>query len=146
MTFSSYILSQNFKKIAELGDRLGEVEQLIDWEQFRPIIAGIYYDCEILHPGMPMFHMQLHHVLTTRHQPVIQKTASVSLSNAHKDGVAEGTATVTYDRCSPPLGRFGTNAPLHVVNLFSSDIPVFLSNWIIFQISLFELNFRKKIW
>ena len=44
MTFSSFFLSQNYQKVAALGNRLGEIEKMIDWEKFRPIIADIYRD------------------------------------------------------------------------------------------------------
>lgn len=44
MTLTAFFLSQQYQKLAELGDRLGEVEMIIDWEAFRPIIAEIYQD------------------------------------------------------------------------------------------------------
>ena len=37
-----YRNSQEHECIAELGNRLGEVEKLIDWEEFRPIIRELY--------------------------------------------------------------------------------------------------------
>ena len=44
MTFNSFFLSQNYLKVAALGNRLGEIEKMIGWEKFRPIIADIYRD------------------------------------------------------------------------------------------------------
>jgi IS5 family transposase len=41
-SFSSYLFRKTYKKIHELGDRLAKIEPLIDWEAFRPIIAGLY--------------------------------------------------------------------------------------------------------
>ena len=36
MTLNTFFLSQHYQKISELGDRVGEIEKLIDWEKFRP--------------------------------------------------------------------------------------------------------------
>jgi IS5 family transposase len=52
MTLTAYFLSQQYEKLAELGDRLGEVEKLIEWEKFRPLIRDIYHD-DSLHGGRP---------------------------------------------------------------------------------------------
>lgn len=52
MSFTSYFLNQQYEKLAKLGDRLGEVEKLIDWEKFRPIISEVYQD-DSLHGGRP---------------------------------------------------------------------------------------------
>jgi IS5 family transposase len=41
-SFKSYLFRQAYKDVEKLGDRLAEVEPLIDWEAFRPIIAGLY--------------------------------------------------------------------------------------------------------
>jgi len=41
-SFSSYLFRKTYKKIHKLGDRLARIEPLIDWEAFRPIIAGLY--------------------------------------------------------------------------------------------------------
>ena len=48
MSLSSYFLSQNYEKVADLGDRLGDVEKIILWEKFRPIIADVYYDDSVI--------------------------------------------------------------------------------------------------
>lgn len=39
-----FSLRQAHKRVERLGDRLIEVEKLVDWEQFRPIIAKLYAD------------------------------------------------------------------------------------------------------
>ena len=39
-TFTNFAIKGEYERIAELGDRLGEVEKTIDWEKFRPIIKG----------------------------------------------------------------------------------------------------------
>ena len=41
-TFTNFAIKNEYEHIAELGDRLGEVERMIDWEQFRPIIKDLY--------------------------------------------------------------------------------------------------------
>jgi hypothetical protein len=52
MTFTAYFLSQQYENLAELGDRLGEIEKMIDWEVFRPILSEIYQD-DPLYGGRP---------------------------------------------------------------------------------------------
>jgi len=41
-SFKSYLFRQAYKEVERLGDRLAEVEPLIDWENFRPIIQGLF--------------------------------------------------------------------------------------------------------
>jgi transposase, IS5 family len=41
-SFSDYILDKEYARLEELGDKLAEIDHLIDWEAFRPIIAGMY--------------------------------------------------------------------------------------------------------
>jgi IS5 family transposase len=41
-SLEAYFFHQQYKKILKLGDRLAEVEPLIDWEAFRPVIQPIY--------------------------------------------------------------------------------------------------------
>ncbi len=41
-SFRSHMLRIAYKKVQKLGDRLARVEGLIDWEAFRPILAGLY--------------------------------------------------------------------------------------------------------
>ena len=41
-SFRSYLLRDLYKDVEKLGDRLAEVEPLIDWEAFTPIIQRLY--------------------------------------------------------------------------------------------------------
>ena len=41
-SFKSFLFRQAYKEVEKLGDKLAQVEPLIDWEAFRPIIAGLY--------------------------------------------------------------------------------------------------------
>ena len=41
-SFRSYLQRDLYKAIEKLGDRLAEVEPLINWETFRPIVVGLY--------------------------------------------------------------------------------------------------------
>jgi len=41
-SFRSYLQRDLYKAVEKLGDRLAEVEPLIDWETFKPIVAGLY--------------------------------------------------------------------------------------------------------
>jgi len=40
--FINFAIKTEYERIADLGDKLGEVEKLIDWEQFRPIMGKLY--------------------------------------------------------------------------------------------------------
>jgi len=40
--FNKYILQQEYRKLAKLGDRLAKADQLLNWEAFRPIIRDLY--------------------------------------------------------------------------------------------------------
>ncbi len=42
VSFESYILKQQYQKVAALGDRLQRVDELINWQPFRKIVSGIY--------------------------------------------------------------------------------------------------------
>lgn len=42
--FEDYFLRQHYATVAGLGDKLGEISGLIDWERFRPIISEMYQD------------------------------------------------------------------------------------------------------
>jgi len=35
-------LNEAYKRVAQLGDKLAEIESLLDWEAFRPIVAELY--------------------------------------------------------------------------------------------------------
>jgi hypothetical protein len=38
-TFTNFAIRHEYASLAALGDRLGEVSSLIDWEAFRPLLA-----------------------------------------------------------------------------------------------------------
>ena len=42
--FGDYFLRQHYGMVAELGDKLGEISGLIDWEKFRPVLGNMYRD------------------------------------------------------------------------------------------------------
>ena len=42
--FGDYFLKEEYSKIAGLGNKLGEIRDIIDWKQFRPIISDMYHD------------------------------------------------------------------------------------------------------
>lgn len=42
MESNKYILQQEYRKLAELGDRLAKADQQIDWEAFRPLVKSLY--------------------------------------------------------------------------------------------------------
>ena len=41
-SLAAYFFHQQYKKILKLGDKLAEVEPLIDWDAFRPVIQPIF--------------------------------------------------------------------------------------------------------
>lgn len=41
-SFESYFLNKQYARVQELGDRLAEIDPLIDWEIFRPIVRDMY--------------------------------------------------------------------------------------------------------
>ena len=41
-SFEKYFLEKNYARVEELGDKLAEIDPLIDWEVFRPIIREMY--------------------------------------------------------------------------------------------------------
>ena len=44
MSFNQFILREQYRKVQGLGDRLDLMKGQIDWEAFRPIVAGVYRD------------------------------------------------------------------------------------------------------
>ena len=40
--FETYLLRNEYRKLAQLGDKLAKADQQVDWEVFRPIIKGLY--------------------------------------------------------------------------------------------------------
>ena len=43
-SFKAYILREAYKKIQKQGDKLAQIEPLIDWNAFRPIIKAMYHN------------------------------------------------------------------------------------------------------
>jgi len=41
-SFEKYILKQQYKNVAALGDKLSRVDELINWVPFKKIVSGIY--------------------------------------------------------------------------------------------------------
>jgi IS5 family transposase len=41
-TLVEFGLQEAYKQVGKLGDRLGEIEAMIDWVSFRPILSGMY--------------------------------------------------------------------------------------------------------
>ncbi|GAB4315519.1 MAG: hypothetical protein Kow0019_15690 [Methanobacteriaceae archaeon] len=41
-SFEKYFMNKQYARVKELGDKLAEIDPLIDWECFRPIVAGMY--------------------------------------------------------------------------------------------------------
>lgn len=48
MSFNEFVLREEYKRIKEHGDRLGEIDKKIEWERFRGIIKSIYKDNKIV--------------------------------------------------------------------------------------------------
>lgn len=46
-TLRDYFDHQQYSRMEELGDKLGKVKTIIDWEKFRPILSDMYRDNEI---------------------------------------------------------------------------------------------------
>jgi IS5 family transposase len=42
ISFNTFILREAYKRYNRLGDRLAEVESIIDWRAFVPIIASLF--------------------------------------------------------------------------------------------------------
>jgi IS5 family transposase len=42
--FTEYFIRQEYSKIAILGNKLGEIRDIINWEQFRPLVRNMYHD------------------------------------------------------------------------------------------------------
>jgi len=41
-SFEKYFMKKNYVRVEQLGDKLVEIDPLIDWEVFRPIIRNMY--------------------------------------------------------------------------------------------------------
>ncbi len=44
MDFNQFVLREQYRKVKGLGDRLEFMKMQIDWEAFRPLVAGVFYD------------------------------------------------------------------------------------------------------
>jgi IS5 family transposase len=44
MDFNQFVLREQYRKVKGLGDRLELMKLQIDWEAFRPLVAGVFYD------------------------------------------------------------------------------------------------------
>jgi len=41
-TLTDFALNEEYKRIQRLGDKLSDLESLIDWESFRSILRNLY--------------------------------------------------------------------------------------------------------
>lgn len=41
-SLTEFALNEEYRRVERLGDKLGQINSLIDWEAFRPIVADIY--------------------------------------------------------------------------------------------------------
>jgi IS5 family transposase len=41
-SLTDFALNEEYKRVRRLGDKLAEIESLIDWEAFRPIVGKLY--------------------------------------------------------------------------------------------------------
>jgi len=51
-TFIIFAIEEKYYKVHNLGDKLGMVNKLIDWNAFRPILIKIY-NCNTAKGGKP---------------------------------------------------------------------------------------------
>jgi IS5 family transposase len=42
ITFSNFTLKQEYDRLIAAGDKLSEIDKLIDWKPFRPILESMY--------------------------------------------------------------------------------------------------------
>jgi len=40
--FETFLLQNEYRKLAQIGDRLAKADKVIDWEAFRPIVSDLY--------------------------------------------------------------------------------------------------------
>lgn len=48
MNFEQHMLKQAYQKVHGLGDRLPLMKKVINWEKFKPIIASVFYDNDVV--------------------------------------------------------------------------------------------------
>jgi IS5 family transposase len=41
-TFTNYVMKNEYVRVEQLGDKLAEIDPLINWESFRSIIRNMY--------------------------------------------------------------------------------------------------------
>ena len=41
-SFENYFMKKEYARVEQLGDKLAEIDPLIDWQIFRPIIHNMY--------------------------------------------------------------------------------------------------------
>jgi len=41
-TLTDFALNEEYRRLERLGDKLADIDALIDWEAFRPLVAGMY--------------------------------------------------------------------------------------------------------
>ena len=41
-SLTDFAFNEEYERVKLLGDRLAEIESLIDWEAFRPIVGAMY--------------------------------------------------------------------------------------------------------
>lgn len=46
MSFKQFVLREEYEKVHGLGDRLGHLKGLVDWEKFRSFFADLFFDDE----------------------------------------------------------------------------------------------------
>ncbi len=42
ISFIDFVLREEYEQVKRIGDKLSEIDLLINWEAFRPIITGLY--------------------------------------------------------------------------------------------------------
>ena len=42
MSFIDFAISEEYERVKRLGDKLSEINSLINWEAFRPTVEGLY--------------------------------------------------------------------------------------------------------
>jgi hypothetical protein len=49
--FRTFFLRKAYLNVEKKGDRLAQVEGLLDWEAFRPIVSGLYRNDGVMGGG-----------------------------------------------------------------------------------------------
>lgn len=48
MSFEKFVLRKQYKKVQGLGDRLGHIKGMVDWERFRPFFNDLFRDDDVV--------------------------------------------------------------------------------------------------